>query len=310
MTQKVLVTGGAGFIGSHIVDGLLAAGYEVRVLDNFATGHRHNIAHVIKDIELVEGDIRDLETVEEAVMGMDAILHEAALPSVPRSVKAPITTNEVNVGGTLKLLSAAHKAGIPRVVFASSSSVYGDSEVLPKVEDMQPAPKSPYAVSKLGGEHYCRVFHQIYGMETLALRYFNIFGPRQDPSSQYSGVMARYCTAAAERGAYTVFGDGLQARDFTYVDNVVQANLRALQAERLGGEVVNIACGGQVTLLKVIETLNGFIGKELPLEFKDARVGDVKYSMAAIDEARELIGYEPQVCFEDGLRRTFDWYLG
>jgi len=307
--QKVLVTGGAGFIGSHLVDALLAdGGYDVRVLDNFSTGRRENLAHCRPAIELIEGDIRDMEIVEDAVEGVDCILHEAALPSVPRSIKAPVTSNDVNVGGTLKLMSAAHKAGVRRVVFASSSSIYGDTEVLPKHEGMMPKPMSPYAVSKLTGEHYVRVFADIYGMETLAIRYFNVFGPRQDPTSQYSGVIAKYMTAAVTGGGYVVNGDGQQARDFTYVDNVVNANLLALKAPQLAGQVVNVACGMRFTLLDLIAAINDAAGVDLPVEFREPRVGDVKFSQAAIEEAARILGYEPRVCFATGIQRTLEWY--
>jgi UDP-glucose 4-epimerase len=305
----VLVTGGAGFIGSNLVDALLAeGGYAVRVLDNFSTGRRENISHCLDRIELIEGDIRDQEIVEDAVAGVDAILHQAALPSVPRSIKAPVTSNDVNVGGTLKLLSSAHKAGVKRVVFASSSSIYGDTEVLPKHEEMTPRPMSPYAVTKLTGEHYLRVFADIYGMDTLAIRYFNVFGPRQDPSSQYSGVIAKYMTAAIAGTSYIVNGDGLQARDFTFIDNVVHANLLALKAERLGGQAVNVACGERYTLLDLIEAINEAAGVELPVEHREPRVGDVRMSEAAIERAHHVLGYTPQVAFDEGIRRTFDWY--
>lgn len=308
-TPLVLVTGGAGFIGSNIVDGLLAdGGYRVRVLDNFATGRRENLTHCLGDIEVIEGDIRDLETVEEAVGGVDMVLHEAALPSVPRSVKAPVTTNDVNVGGTLKLLSAAHKAGVRRVVLASSSSVYGDGEQLPKHEGLTPNPRSPYAVSKLTCEHYTKVFSDIYGMETLAIRYFNVFGPRQDPTSQYSGVIAKFMTAALDDKPFTIHGDGTQARDFTFVANVVDANLLALKADRLDGSAINVACGDRITLLDVIETLGTLTGRTGEIVFAEPRVGDVRFSQAAIERAAEVLGYTPSVPFEEGLRRTLEWY--
>ncbi|MBS3956250.1 MAG: SDR family oxidoreductase [Clostridiales bacterium] len=307
--STVLVTGGAGFIGSNIVDGLLARDlYRVRVLDNFATGRRENLTHCLGDIELIEGDIRDLETVEEAVAGVDMVLHQAALPSVPRSIKAPVTTNDVNVGGTLKLMSAAHKAGVRRVVLASSSSVYGDGEQLPKHEGMTPNPRSPYAVSKLTCEHYTRVFSEIYGMETLAIRYFNVFGPRQDPTSQYSGVIAKFMTAALEGEPFTVHGDGTQARDFTFVENVVRANLLALEADSLDGAVVNVACGVRISLLELIESLISLTSHTGETRFLDERVGDVRFSHAAIERAKTVLGYEPSVCFKDGLSRTLEWY--
>lgn len=308
-TETVLVTGGAGFIGSNIVDGLLAdGGYRVRVLDNFATGRRENLTHCLPQIDVIEGDIRDLETVEEAVRGVAMILHQAALPSVPRSVKAPVTTNDVNVGGTLKLLSAAHRAGVRRVVLASSSSVYGDGDQLPKHEALTPNPRSPYAVSKLACEHYTRVFSDIYEMETLAIRYFNVFGPRQDPTSQYSGVIARYMTAALDGASYVVHGDGTQARDFTFVQNVVAANILALKSGSLDGSAVNVACGDRTTLLEVIETLRELTGHPGEIVFDEPRVGDVRYSQATIDRAAQVLGYAPIVPFAEGLRRTFEWY--
>lgn len=305
---RVLVTGGAGFIGSNLVDGLLREGYEVRVLDNFSTGRRENIEHFKKDIELIEGDMRDQEITDQAVDGVDMILHEAALPSVPRSIKAPVTSNDVNVGGTLKLLSSAQKAGVQRMIMASSSSIYGNTVELPKHEGMTPKPMSPYAVTKLTGEHYLRVYHELYGMETLAIRYFNVFGPRQDPTSQYSGVIAKFMTAAIEGTKYTVNGDGTQARDFTYIDNVVKGNLLALKASRLGGESVNVACGGKYSLLDLIDAINRAAGVDLPIEFGADRAGDVKYSMAAVEKAKELLGYEPDIDFYEGIKRTFGWY--
>ena len=309
MRQCVLVTGGGGFIGSNIVDALLGDGaYDVRVLDNFSTGRRENLAHCLNDIELIEGDIRDMEIVEDAVRDVEMILHQAALPSVPRSVKAPITSNDVNIGGTLKLLSAAHKAGVRRMVMASSSSVYGDTPTLPKQEGMMPNPMSPYAVTKLTGEHYMRVFAQLYGLETLAIRYFNVFGPRQDPTSQYSGVIAKFMTAAIEKTAYTVNGDGMQARDFTYIENVVDANLRALKAPILEGQAINVAVGEKYTLLDLINAINKTAGVDLPIEFRESRPGDVKYSQAAIEHARDILGYEPLVSFEEGVARTYEWY--
>jgi UDP-glucose 4-epimerase len=305
----VLVTGGAGFIGSNIVDALLADGsYAVRVLDSFATGHRGNLAHCLADIELVEGDIRDLETVEEAVDGVELILHQAALPSVSRSVKAPVTTNAVNVEGTLKLLSAARRAGARRVVLASSSSVYGDGRELPKTEDMPARPMSPYAVTKLAAESFCRVFSEIYGLETLALRYFNVFGPRQDATSQYSGVIARFALSALRNVPYKIYGDGLQSRDFSFIDNIVHANLLALRAPRVTGEVVNVACGERVTLLDMVGILNSLVGRDVAVEFAAPRPGEVRHSEAAIGKAAKLLDYHPIVGFREGLSRTFAWY--
>jgi len=257
---------------------------------------------------MVEGDIRDMETVESAVEGVECILHQAALPSVPRSIKAPNTTNEVNVGGTLKLLSAAHNAGARRFIFASSSSVYGDSEALPKHEAIPPSPMSPYAVTKLTGEHYVRVFATLYGMETLSIRYFNVFGPRQDPTSQYSGVIAKFITAALQKEPFIVFGDGLQARDFTYVDNVVRANMAALKADSLRGQAINAACGGKTSLLEMIEALREITGTQAEVRFEAPRTGDVRYSQAAIDAAYQVLGYKPVIGFREGLEKTVEWY--
>jgi UDP-glucose 4-epimerase len=306
---SVLVTGGAGFIGSHLVDGLLRDGrYQVRVLDNFVTGLRENLAHCLCDIELIEGDVRELETVDVAVHGIDCIIHEAALPSVSRSVKAPITSNDVNVGGTLNLLSSGRKAGVRRFILASSSSVYGDAQELPKAETMIPRPMSPYAVSKLAAEHYCRVFGDLYGIETVALRYFNVFGPRQDPRSQYSGVISKFITNTLAGQPHIVHGDGGQSRDFTYVDNVVAANLAALRCERLSGEAINVACGERRTLLDVIEVLRAISGTEHQVSHLEARPGDVRHSQASIERAAAILGFHPTVQFQEGLRKTYDWY--
>ena len=306
---SVLVTGGAGFIGSHLVDGLLHDGrYKVRVLDNFVTGLRENLAHCLRDIELVEGDVRELETVDLAVGGIECILHEAALPSVSRSVRAPITSNDVNVGGTLNILSAGRKAGVRRFILASSSSVYGDAPDLPKTESTVPCPMSPYAVSKLAAEHYCRVFGDLYGIETVALRYFNVFGPRQDPRSQYSGVISKFMTNTLTGQSQVVHGDGQQSRDFTYVDNVVAANLAALTCEHLNGEPINVACGERRSLLDVLDVLERISDTDLGITYAPARPGDVRHSQAGIDRARAVLGYRPTVAFSEGLRKTYDWY--
>jgi nucleoside-diphosphate-sugar epimerase len=309
LNPTVLVTGGGGFIGSHTVEALLRTGrYEVRVLDNFATGHRANLEHLVDDLHLVEGDVRDMETVEESVAGVDSIVHLAALPSVPRSVKAPITSNDVNAGGTLKLLSAAHRAGVGRVILASSSSVYGANTALPKREDMLPAPVSPYAASKLAAEQYVGVFARTYGMRTLSIRYFNVFGPRQDPASQYSGVVARFMTSALRGESCTVFGDGSQSRDFTYVDNVVTANLAALDAESLHGQPVNVACGVASTVNDLLEAISAALGASVVTEFAPRRTADVQHSLADCSLARALLGYEPSVAFQEGVSRTLAWY--
>jgi len=305
----VLVSGGAGFIGSNVVDGLLADGsYQVRVLDSFATGRRENLSHCFGAIETVEGDMRDVETVEEAVDGVWAVLHQAALPSVPRSIKSPVTTSDVNIGGTLKLLSAARRAGVEKVVFASSSSVYGETADLPKVETMTPQPVSPYAVTKLCAEHYCRVFHELYGVQTVALRYFNVFGPRQDPSSQYSGVIPRFITAALNDTVCVVHGDGSQTRDFSYVENIVRANLLALKTDRLHGGAVNIACGRRVSLNTMLVVLGEIAGRQMRVEYAPRRPGDVEHSEAAIGLAQEVLHYEPVVHLKEGLTRTMAWY--
>jgi UDP-glucose 4-epimerase len=303
-----LVTGGGGFIGSHLLDRLLDLGHHVRALDNFSTGRRDNLRRTLAHIELIEGDLRDPDTVRRAAQGAEIVLHQGALPSVPRSVNDPRTTNAVNVEGTLNVLLAAREAGVRRVVVASSSSVYGDTPTLPKVETMPPTPRSPYAISKLAAEQYTCTFAPLYGLETVALRYFNVFGPRQDPTSQYSGVIALFCTAALQGRPYTLQGDGLQSRDFTYVENVVQANLLAASAPDVSGQAFNVACGERITLLDLIATLNQLVGRELPIEHSPARAGDVRHSLADIGKARNLLGYAPVVDVAEGLARTLAWY--
>jgi nucleoside-diphosphate-sugar epimerase len=299
-----LVTGGAGFIGSNIVEELIKRGEKVRVLDNFSTGKRDNLSAWAGQIEVVEGDIRSYHLVREAVEGVDFVLHQAALPSVPRSVKDPITSNEVNVSGTLNVLTAARDAGVKRVVYASSSSIYGDLETLPKTEDMLPKPLSPYAVSKLAGEKYCHVFSQLYGLKTISLRYFNVFGPRQDPNSQYAAVIPRFIRSIKAGEAPVVFGDGEQSRDFTYVDNVVHANLLACEdrAAEFSGETFNIACGKRVTVNKMVEFINKGLKKDVKPTYAPARPGDVKHSLANIGKAQQLLGYIIQKEFVDGLK--------
>jgi len=303
-----LVTGGAGFIGSHIVEELVRRGERVRVLDNFSTGRRENLASFLDHIELVEGDLRDLPTVRRAVEGVDYVLHQAALPSVPRSIADPLASNAANVTGTLHLLVASRDASVRRMVCASSSSAYGDSPILPKQEEMLPRPKSPYAVSKLTGEHYCRAFTEVYGLETACLRYFNVFGPRQDPASQYSAVIPLFIMAMLQGESPTVHGDGLQSRDFTYVANVVQANLLAAAAPNVAGRVFNVACGQRHTLLDLIAALDDILGTQIAPTHTDPRPGDVRHSLADITAAREALGYRVQVDFYEGLRRTVDWY--
>lgn len=299
-----LVTGGAGFIGSHVVDELVRRGERVRAIDNFSTGKRSNIAHNLEGIELVEGDLTDLDTARRAIDGVDYALHLAAIPSVPRSVADPLTSNQANVTGTLNLLVAARDAGVKRFVYSSSSSVYGNSPALPKREEMPTNPLSPYAVSKLAGEHYCIAFHRVYGLPTVCLRYFNVFGPRQDPTSQYAAVIPKFITRMLDGQPPVVYGDGLQSRDFTYVANVVEANLLACQSERAVGQVMNAALGGRVNLLDLIAALNGILGTDLPPCFEPARPGDVKHSQADTARMASLLGFAPLVDFDEGLRRT------
>lgn len=301
---RYLVTGGAGFIGSNIVEELVERNKSVRVLDNLSTGRRENIEPFMDKIEFIEGDLRDLDTVRKAVDGVDYVLHQGALPSVPRSIDEPLTTNEVNVNGTLNVLISARDAGVKRVVYASSSSIYGNSEVLPKREDMPPNPLSPYAISKLAGENYCRIFYQIYGLETVCLRYFNVFGPRQDPTSQYSAVIPKFINAVLNGSRPTIYGDGKQSRDFTYVANVVQANLLACEAEGVAGELFNVACGERYTLLDLVAELNRILDKDIEPIFAEPRKGDVKHSMADISKAQSLLGYDKLVDFKSGMRKT------
>ena len=304
-----LVTGGAGFIGSNLVRALLERGDRVRVLDNFSTGKRENVRDIADRIEQMEGDIRSYHIVREAVEGVDVVFHEAALPSVPRSVKDPITTHEVGVNGTLNVLQSARDCGVGRVVFASSSSVYGNTVMLPKHEAMNPSPLSPYAVSKLTGEHYCQVFHRLYGVETVALRYFNIFGPRQGPESQYAAVIPKFIEAMLRGERPTIYGDGTQSRDFTYVENVVVANYLAATAETgVAGEVFNVACHDQITLNDLVRALNDGLGTSIEPIYAEPRLGDVMHSFAAIDKFRSATGYQPVVPFTEGISRTIEWF--
>jgi UDP-glucose 4-epimerase len=304
--MHVLVTGGAGFIGSHLVRGLERAGHTVRVLDNLSTGKPQNLAGTQAD--LVSGDLLDVKAVSASVSGVQAVFHLAALGSVARSVEAPEISNSINVGGTLNVLNAARAAGVKRVIYASSSSVYGDTPTLPKHEEMTPSPSSPYGVSKLAAELYCRVFAGVYGMETISLRYFNVFGPRQDPQSLYAAVVPRFTTRMLAGQSPVVFGDGEQTRDFTYVDNVVQANLLALNATRGFGQAMNVAAGGRVSLNDLFSRLKPLTGYKGGAEYRERRAGDIRDSYAAIDKARDLIGYGPVVSFEEGLSRTVAWY--
>jgi nucleoside-diphosphate-sugar epimerase len=306
--MRVLVTGGAGFIGAHLVDHLLKTGHEVRVLDNFATGRRENLVPVLDDVELVEGDIQSYERAHNAVRGCEVVVHAAALPSVPRSVQDPLTSNAANVIGTLNVLLAARDSGVRRVVFASSSSVYGASRELPKHEDMPALPMSPYAVAKLAGEGYCRSFFEVYGLETVALRYFNVFGPRQDPLSQYAAVIPNFITAFLDERQPTIYGDGSQSRDFTYVANVVDGTSLALEARGVAGKVFNIACGERISLTDLVSELRSITGTDLAACHEAERPGDVKHSLADISRAKEQLGYQPAISFGEGLRRTLAHY--
>ena len=306
--RAYLVTGGAGFIGSHIAERLVRDGHTVRVLDDFSSGKETNLDSFRKDIEIINGDIRDADLVKRATRGVEIVFHEAALGSVPRSVVDPLTTHEVNMTGTLNVFLAARDAGVKRVVYASSSSIYGETPVLPKREDMIPQPLSPYALSKLVGEHYASVFKQIYGFEIVSLRYFNIFGPRQDPESQYAAVVPRFITALLSGKAPVVYGDGLQSRDFTYVDNVVNANLLASEAEGIGGRAFNVACGGRYTLLELLARLKAILGSGIEPIHEAARAGDVRDSQASIEAAEHGFGYRVSVDFDEGVRRTVDWF--
>ena len=308
--MRYLVTGGAGFIGSNIVDELLRRGQDVTVLDDFSSGKEENLAQVFKKIHLVRGDICDLEAAREACEGADYVLHLAARTSVPRSVKDPIETNRVNIDGTLNVLVAARDAKARRVVYAASSSAYGETPTLPKVESMPPEPISPYGVTKLVGEMYAQVFGRAYGLENVSVRYFNVFGPRQDPTSQYSGVLSRFMLAIIEGSAPVVFGDGEQSRDFTYIDNVVDVSLRACEARGASGKVFNGGTGSRITLNAVLKLLGKITGKTIRAKYDPPRVGDILHSQADIALAVQVLGYRPLVDFEEGLGRTWKWYSG
>jgi nucleoside-diphosphate-sugar epimerase len=306
-----LVTGGAGFIGSNLVEALLDGGHAVRVLDNFSTGKRENLSDFNGQIDLIEGDLTVLSDVRKAVQDVDVVLHQGAIPSVPRSVEDPLGSTQANVNGTLNVLVAARDAGVRRVVYASSSAVYGDQAPdAPKVETMNSQPISPYGVDKLAGEHYCRVFYQVYGLETVALRYFNVFGPRQDLESMYAAVIPRFITALLQGEPPTVYGDGEQTRDFTYVGNVVAGNLLAARApaDLAAGQAVNLAAGGQTSLNTLLEMLHEIIGCATPPIYTDPRPGDIKHSLADVGKAERLLDYRPEVSLLGGLRLTTDWY--
>jgi nucleoside-diphosphate-sugar epimerase len=301
-----LVTGGAGFIGSHQSEELVRRGHTVRVADNLSTGHRHNLAH-LSGVEFLEGDLADMAFAARAVAGMDYVLHQAAIPSVPRSVKDPVSSNRANIDGTLNVLVAARDAGVKRLVFAGSSSEYGDTPTLPKTEDMPSSPLSPYALQKVMGTEYCRMFTRLYGFETVVIRYFNVFGPRQDPGSPYSGVISLFATALIEGRQPVIYGDGEQTRDFTYIANVVDGVLRACEAPKAPGEAINVACGLRISLNELLRTMNKIVGTEIQPIYKESRAGDVRDSQADITKARTLLGYTPLVGLEDGLRQTLEW---
>lgn len=306
--STVLVTGGAGFIGSHLVGRLVENGESVRVLDNFTTGKEENLNGLKDKVTIFNGDICDKETARKALDGVDYVLHQAALPSVPRSVKDPIASNRVNVSGTLNLLVESKNSGVKRFVFASSSSVYGNPDKMPVDESFTPNPLSPYGVTKLSVEYYGRIFSQIYNLETVGLRYFNVFGPRQDPDSQYSAVIPKFINKILTNENPVIFGDGEQSRDFSYIDNVVDANMLALTAKNVSGEVFNIACGERTTLNKMITMFNTCLNTNIKAEYTEPRPGDIKHSFANILKAKTLLGYRPRVTFKEGLKKTIDWY--
>lgn len=309
MPETYIVTGGAGFIGSHIADRLLREGHRVRIIDNFSTGKRENLAVLTGDLEVHEVSITDREALPSIFEGVDYVFHQAALPSVPRSIDDPLTSNEYNVTGTLNVLIAARDAGVRRVIYAASSAAYGDIEGDYKVEAMPPRPMSPYGVSKLAGEYYCQAFTEVYGLETVALRYFNVFGPRQDETSHYAAVIPKFIAAMTRGSAPTIYGDGSQSRDFTYIDNVVHGNLLATKAPDAAGQMMNLATGGKVTLLELVDKLNRQLGTQLDPILEAPRPGDILHSRAGIDKARDLLDFAPVVDFDTGLARTIEWYV-
>src|SRR5215212_10714213 len=309
LSGTYLVTGGAGFIGSHIAAALAGSGARVRVLDDLSTGHAENLEEIGGDMEFVRASLLDADALGRALEGVELVFHEAAIPSVPRSVEDPEATHRACVEGTFALLVAARRAGVRRVVYAASSSAYGDQPTLPKAEEMRPEPLSPYAVAKLVGEYYCQVFTRVYGLETVSLRYFNVFGPRQDPGSQYSGVVSRFISSLLSGEQPVIYGDGEQSRDFTYIDNVVAANLSAASAKEASGKVINVANGQRITLNELLSELKDLTGKrDVTAEYREPRVGDVKHSLADITLARQYLGYESKVALREGLQRTIDWW--
>ena len=307
---KVLVTGGAGFIGSHLTEALLKQGNLVRILDNYSTGKKENLIFdkAYPFLEIIEGDIREIRVCKEAVKGVEYVFHQAAIPSVQRSIEDPLATHSVNVDGTLNLLISAKEMEVKRFIYASSSSIYGDTPTLPKKEEMPPNPLSPYALQKYIGEQYCRLFSNLYGLETVSLRYFNIFGPKQDPTSIYSAVIPRFIDALLEGRSPIIYGDGEQSRDFTYIDNVVQANLMAMEMERLNGEVVNIACGQRTSLNQLLDILKNILGLNISAIHEEPRKGDVKHSLADIQKAKMILDYEPQLDTRMGLIKTIEFF--
>jgi UDP-glucose 4-epimerase len=308
--RLALVTGGAGFIGSHLTDGLLAAGFSVRVLDDFSSGRDQNLSHALGKIDLIRGDLADPATAARACEGADVVFHEGAIPSVPRSVEEPVRTNRANVDGTLNVLECARRAGVRRVVFAASSSAYGDTEELPKIETMPPNPRSPYALQKYAGEVYCRLYHELYGLETVALRYFNVFGPRQDPKSEYAAVVPRFATACLRGEPAQINGDGEQSRDFTFVADTVRANLLAADAPAAVGQVINVAGGRRISLNALLASLQEITGSKVAAVHGPGRAGDVRHSLADLGRARTLLGFDPEVSLAEGLRRTVESLRG
>ena len=306
MAEKFLVTGGAGFIGSHIVIHLVAQGAQVRVVDNLSTGNENRLSSVRQSIEFINGDLADAKTCDEAVRGMHYVFHQAAIPSVQRSIRDPIASHRANITATLNLLDSSRKAGIHRLVYAASSSAYGDTKVLPKNEEMPANPLSPYALQKFVGEGYCKLYNDLFGLETVALRYFNVFGPSQDPHSEYSAVIPKFISRLIAGEPLTVFGDGQQSRDFTYVENVVAANLLAVKAKSAAGTVFNVGCGARYSLNELIERLEKILGVSARVDYLPRRDGDVRDSLADIEKARGILGYEPKVSFEQGLVFTAD----
>ena len=303
-----VVTGGGGFIGSHIVENLVRQRNTVKVIDDFSTGKRGNVEAFKNDVEIIEADLAETKNLTQFLKGTDYVIHQAAIPSVPKSILDPLKSHNANVNGTLNLLLACRDAGVKRVVYASSSSLYGDSPTLPKNESMMPNPLSPYGAQKLFAEMYCQVFTKAYGLETVSLRYFNVFGPRQDSTSQYSGVLALFIPAVLQGRRPTIYGDGLQSRDFTYVQNVVEANLLACKVPGIGGQVFNVACGDRITVNSMLHQINKIVGVDISPVYAEPRSGDIKHSQADITRAREHLGFEPKVSFEEGLRATVEWY--